>query len=150
MSIGIEKLIYKVNVHMEYSSKQYLQQKMEDIHRELFSIADAWKDKAIALLSVKSTKTRNTSKYPRFITRNLLSSLDFQIVRKDIKKVAKGRYKSRIEVKRRFVAFTNARGFNYGEHLDEHGIGPYAGYKQRIYDMLDKKLTKAKLGHRGK
>lgn len=148
MAINIEKLIYKVNVHMEYSSKQYLQKKLDDVHRELFDIADAWKSKAIDLLSVKATKARNTSKYPRFITKDLLSSLDFWIINKDIKKIKPGVFTSRIEVKRRFVAFQNARGFNYGEHLDEHGIGPYAGYKQRIYNILDKALTKAKLGHR--
>lgn len=147
MGIALEKLMYKVNAKLDYSSKQYLKKKMDETYIKVNDIADAWKNKAIDLLSVKSTRAKNTSKYPRFITRNLLSSLDYWITSSDIKG-SNGRYQAKLEVKRRFVAFRNSRGFNYGAHLDENGIGPYRGYKQRIYDILDRALSKAKLGRR--
>lgn len=151
MGILLENLMYKVNAHLDYSSKQYLKKKIDEVYTKVFNIADTWKDKAQGLLSVKSTRAKNLSLYPRFVTRDLLSSLDFWLTKGEIKKLSNGRYQSKLEVKRRFAAFGVKRPkgtFNYGAHLDERGIGPYRGYKQRIYNILDKMLNKAKLGGR--
>ena len=143
MANTIESLKKRLNVRLNNIVDKTLDKKIESTLTKLNDVADAWKNNSIGLLSVKATSKRNTSKYPRYVTRDLLSSLDYEIKAPKLTKRKNGNT-VKISIQRYFKSFRrkpsrHSGAFNYVNHLNESGKS-FGGFKERIYAKLDKRI----------
>jgi hypothetical protein len=127
-----------ISASFKVRAKALAEERFNRYYQEVKQVTTDWKKEIVRLLRehAYSRYERNTNPFPRFRTKALSRSLH--------KRVTKHRTSARswrIRIVRFYTPVFN-KGWNYVDKINKWDVRfhPFAGYQQRSFDMLDKRI----------